>query len=73
MTYQDRPLKLRKFSVPFRVVALWHEPSQTWHRYITNAPSCAQRSTLRVGRLNCSSRSSRVSTAWKNLLRRAAP
>lgn len=38
MTYQDRPLKLRKFSVPFRVVALWHEPSQTWHRYITNAP-----------------------------------
>jgi hypothetical protein len=38
MTYQDRPLKVRKFSVPFRVVALWHEPSQTWHRYITNAP-----------------------------------
>ena len=38
MTYQVRPNKNRKFSVPFRVVALRCENGKTWHRYVTNAP-----------------------------------
>lgn len=38
MTYQVRPNKNRKYSVPFRVVALRSASGDTWHRYVTNAP-----------------------------------
>ena len=38
MTYQVRPNKNRKFSVPFRVVAIRSDDGETWHRYVTNAP-----------------------------------
>jgi hypothetical protein len=38
MTYQTRPNKNRKFSVPFRVVALRSNDGARWHRYVTNAP-----------------------------------
>jgi hypothetical protein len=38
LTYQVPPKKHRKYSVPFRVVALRRENGDTWHRYVTNAP-----------------------------------
>ena len=38
MTYQVRPNKNRKFSVPFRVVAVRSDDGEKWHRYVTNAP-----------------------------------
>lgn len=38
MTCQVRPNKNRKFSVPFRVVAIRSDNGETWHRYVTNAP-----------------------------------
>jgi len=38
MTYQVRPNKNRKFSVPFRVVAIRSDDGKSWHRYVTNAP-----------------------------------
>lgn len=38
MTYQVRPNKNRKFSVPFRVVAIRSDDGSCWHRYVTNAP-----------------------------------
>jgi putative transposase len=38
MSYIIKPLKHLHCTVPFRVVALYNERENTWHRYVTNAP-----------------------------------
>lgn len=38
MSYIIKPLKHLHCTAPFRVVALFNERENTWHRYVTNAP-----------------------------------
>jgi hypothetical protein len=38
MSYVNKPLKHLPSTAQFRVVALFNEREQTWHRYVTNAP-----------------------------------
>ena len=38
MKYSHRPRDHRKREVDFRVIAIWSDATQTWHRYVTNAP-----------------------------------
>lgn len=38
MRYSHRPVNHRKLHAEFRVIAIWSDKNQTWHRYVTNAP-----------------------------------